>query len=120
MTQELHTPSANEEARVIHWTLLGGVTASGLLLATGLWISIQTHQHAPEGEPPSLSVLFGNALNGRSVAITSVGLLLLMATPILRVLVLSLLWLGEGDWRFAGISATVLGLLILSAVLGAG
>jgi uncharacterized membrane protein len=48
------------------------------------------------------------------------GVLLMLATPVVRVLVAGVLFLREGDWKFGAISFGVLTILLLSAVFGIG
>ncbi len=50
----------------------------------------------------------------------TIGLLILMLTPIARVIVLGVDWLLEGERLFAAVAATVLTLLAISVVLGTG
>ena len=53
---------------------------------------------------------------GRSVVV--LGLLLLIATPVMRVAVSVLIFVHQRDWIFVVITTVVLGLLILSFFLG--
>ena len=53
---------------------------------------------------------------GRGIVV--LGLLLLVATPVMRVAVSILGFVYERDWLFVAITATVLALLLLSFVLG--
>ncbi|UFS69999.1 DUF1634 domain-containing protein [Geomonas sp. RF6] len=54
----------------------------------------------------------------RGLAIVTVGLLLLIATPVLRVAISILGFIYQGDRVFTAITTVVLGLLLLSLVLG--
>ncbi len=56
------------------------------------------------------------ALDGQAVIV--LGLLLLIATPVLRVVASVLVYLRERDWAYAGITGTVLALLVLCFLLG--
>lgn len=56
------------------------------------------------------------ALDGQAVIV--LGLLLLIATPVLRVVVSVLAYLRERDWVYAGITGMVLVLLVLCFLLG--
>lgn len=107
--------------RLDHWvhrTLLAGLIVSGLLLVVGLTVMlVQGHEQAPKSEP-FLTVLRDSArFNGP--AVTTLGLLALMITPIVRVAVLLVGWTIERDWRFAGVALAVLVLLCMSLTLGA-
>jgi uncharacterized membrane protein len=48
------------------------------------------------------------------------GVLLMLATPVVRVLVAGVLFLRERDWKFGAISFGVLTILLLSAIFGIG
>ena len=68
--------------------------------------------------PHTLNAVQGGLLAGRGQAFVSLGLLLLIATPILRVAVSILAFLYQRDRVFVLITTTVLILLLLSFVLG--
>jgi uncharacterized membrane protein len=48
------------------------------------------------------------------------GVLLMLATPVVRVAVAGVLFLREKDWKYGAISFGVLTILLLSAVFGIG
>jgi uncharacterized membrane protein len=48
------------------------------------------------------------------------GVLLMLATPVVRVAVAGVLFLREKDWKYGAISLGVLAILVLSAVFGIG
>jgi uncharacterized membrane protein len=48
------------------------------------------------------------------------GVLLMLATPVVRVLVAGILFLREKDWKYTAISFGVLTILLLGAVFGIG
>jgi uncharacterized membrane protein len=48
------------------------------------------------------------------------GVLLMLATPVVRVAVAGVLFLRERDWKFGAISFGVLAILLLSALFGIG
>jgi uncharacterized membrane protein len=48
------------------------------------------------------------------------GVLLMLATPVVRVLVAGVLFLREKDWKYGAISFGVLTILLLGAVSGIG
>jgi uncharacterized membrane protein len=58
--------------------------------------------------------------HGKGRGIVIVGLLLLVATPVMRVAVSILGFIYEEDWAFVAITVTVLALLLLSFALGGG
>jgi len=53
-------------------------------------------------------------------AIERAGVLLMLATPVVRVLVAGILFLRERDWKYGAISFGVLTILLLGAVFGIG
>ncbi|WP_233261669.1 DUF1634 domain-containing protein [Vitiosangium sp. GDMCC 1.1324] len=73
---------------------------------------------APDHGPHVLSDVFGGAVDARGQAFVMVGLLVLMATPVLRV-ALSLLVFGrQRDLTFVTVTFVVLSLLLVSFVWG--
>jgi uncharacterized membrane protein len=102
--------------RIVGRLLLGGVVLSGVLLAAGLAMGMR------DGEGPerfaTLREMLRAALEGNGAAIIGWGLLVLMATPILRVMVLAAGWAMEGNTRFAAIAVGVLVMLGVSMSLG--
>jgi hypothetical protein len=48
------------------------------------------------------------------------GVLLMLGTPVVRVLVAGILFLREKDWKYGAISFGVLAILLLGAVFGIG
>jgi uncharacterized membrane protein len=54
----------------------------------------------------------------RPSGVLALGLLVLIATPILRVIGSVIAFLYEGDWRYAGITFLVLCIVILSVIFG--
>jgi uncharacterized membrane protein len=68
--------------------------------------------------PRNLREVIAGVRDLRGQAIVVVGLLLLIATPVLRVAVSIVAFLLERDGLFAAITAVVLALLLLSFVLG--
>lgn len=118
MTTEPRAPR-----RIEHWvhrSLIAGLVLSGLLLSAGLlaaWIGGQPQ----DGKyPQPLASIVDGALSGRGEALMTLGVLALMATPIVRVGVLAVGWMIEGDWRFAAVAVAVLALLGVSLYLGMG
>jgi uncharacterized membrane protein len=66
-------------------------------------------------------LLIGLFLPGRiPLAIERAGVLLMLATPVVRVLVAGVLFLREKDWKYGAISLGVLTILLLGAVFGIG
>ena len=73
---------------------------------------------SPEAVPHTLSQVIEGVRHGRGQAIVLVGLLLLIATPVVRVAVSILAFVYQHDRTFTLITTLVLALLLLSFVLG--
>ncbi|MFZ1008306.1 MAG: DUF1634 domain-containing protein [Candidatus Sulfotelmatobacter sp.] len=66
-------------------------------------------------------LLIGLFINGRVPAeIERAGVLLMLATPVVRVAVAGVLFLREKDWKYGAISFGVLTILVLGALFGIG
>ncbi|ATA77800.1 DUF1634 domain-containing protein [Capnocytophaga canimorsus] len=57
-------------------------------------------------------------IQGESLGIVALGVLLMLATPILRLILSLLLFLKEKDFLYVGITLLVIGILIWSILLG--
>jgi uncharacterized membrane protein len=84
--------------RVVGIVLRGGVIASTACLTVGLLLSLAT------GGGPTATLLL------------NAGIVVLLATPVARVVVSTVEYLIERDWRFAALTCLVLLELIASAV----
>jgi len=100
---------------LIRRVLQGGLGAASLLMAAGVVSKLVSGDgSAPAFRPGSLS---GLSLADR---VTAGGVLVLAATPAVRVVVLLVVWAREGDWRFVGAALAVMLTLTLSIVLASG
>ncbi|HET7486913.1 MAG TPA: DUF1634 domain-containing protein [Acidimicrobiales bacterium] len=70
--------------------------------------------------PHTPSAVAGGIRHGRGEAVVALGLLVLIATPVLRVALSVALFAQQRDRTFVAITAVVLGLLLVSLVLGRG
>jgi uncharacterized membrane protein len=111
--------------------LLAGVVISMATVLLGLLLMFVHHpdylQSAADlqrltapgaGLPNTLGDVAGGVLAGRGQAVVALGLLLLIATPILRVAVSMLGFALQRDRAFTLISAVVLLVLLISFLLG--
>jgi len=87
--------------RVVALVLRVGAFGCFFVMLTGLLIGLFVHGRIP-GD------------------IERTGVLLMLATPVVRVLVAGVLFLREKDWKYGAISFGVLAILLLSAVFGIG
>jgi uncharacterized membrane protein len=68
--------------------------------------------------PHSMASVLSGVAHGNPLAIVALGLLFLLATPVLRVAVSIVAFALEHDWRYVGITALVLAILLVSFALG--
>ncbi|MFZ0818068.1 MAG: DUF1634 domain-containing protein [Candidatus Sulfotelmatobacter sp.] len=87
--------------RVVAWVLRAGAFGCFFIMLTGLLVGIFIHGRIPAG-------------------IERAGVLLMLATPVVRVLVAGILFLRERDWKYGAISFGVLTILLLGALFGIG
>ncbi len=88
--------------------ILAGLLRYGALVACG-WMII------------GMSMEYGDFLNsGLAKRCTEIGIVLLIALPMLRVALTAAVFLFERDYLFAAISGTVLAIIVLGLLLGTG
>lgn len=104
--------------RATSLTLRSGVVISFSLLIVGLILHYVQPQPARLLKPSNPVSLVGSALRGDSVSVIHFGVLLLMMTPLARVIILTIEFFRNREMSFAIISIGVLLLLVLSAVIG--
>lgn len=113
-TQQENTGAADDLNTQIVRTLRAGVRISFALLLAGLvWTIIAA---VIAGEMPPLKPQAGDKPPG-NVALLYAGLLVLMATPILRILVALRSFYHMGDRRFTRVAAIVLIVVVVSILL---
>jgi uncharacterized membrane protein len=87
--------------RAVALVLRIGAFGCFFIMLTGLLMGLFVHGSLPE-------------------QIERAGVLLMLATPVVRVLVAGILFLQEKDWKYGAISFGVLTILLLSALFGIG
>jgi uncharacterized membrane protein len=100
----------------------GVVIAALIVLAGGVWFLAQAHGARREykafrGVPAELShmpAIFHGAVEWEPLAVIQLGILVLIATPVARVLFSMLGFALERDWMYVGVTAMVLALLLYS------
>lgn len=132
--QQLETPAPadprdkliRQAELVISNVLRGGVLLSGAIILIGV-ILFYIRYFSPGGGGtnaanfPQSFVGVGQGLaRGDPLAIIVLGLLVLLATPVLRVAVSIVAFGLERDWRYVVITSIVLAILMISFVLGRG
>lgn len=103
--------------RAVSLTLRAGVGLSALLLVAGI---VASFWNAPGAlvTPRGLAALPGDIVRLRSDALIHAGLLLLMLTPLARVVVVTWNFVQRRESSFAWISVGVLLLLIGTTIFG--
>ena len=124
--QVLHVASSQRfsATTAISWILQGGVIASSALIVIGLCL-LPTRPGGLEVQrvlsfPRTLADIWAGLLILRPQAIIVLGLLLLIATPVIRVAVSVIAFALERDRLYVAITLAVLTILILSFLLGKG
>ncbi len=125
---------------LISYVLRGGVLLSSAIVAVGVvrlaltgttgYASILPHHltdivryHPSAGPgtfPTALGAVWTGALAGKPYAIIAVGILLLIATPVVRVALSVGFFVSERDWLYVGITLFVLAVLLGSLLTGVG
>jgi uncharacterized protein len=116
------TPDNKElTAKIIGWILQGGVILSAAIILIGVILlplrpgGLSVHRFLTF--PQTLSQVWAGLLVLRPQAIIALGLLFLIATPIVRVMVSIVVFTLEHDRRFVVITIFVLAILLLSNFL---
>lgn len=121
-------PSSSADQRLetaIGMMLRVGVTVSALIVVIGGILYLQhpgsaaadyTHFHSPPKEVLSVHGTMAGVAHGASVSIIQFGLLLLIATPVLRVLLALIGFLLERDKLYSFVSLAVLAILLFSLI----
>ncbi len=117
-TTETADERENRLARAVSRTLTTGLTASVILMLIG-WVFVMRGTPVEHPEKGWLS-LPDRALQGDGTAFLALGLVVLMLTPVARVLILAIGWARDRDWTFSLIAFCVLVLLSLGVILGTG
>ncbi len=100
--------------------LRGGVLLSAAVILVGVILHYARPAAATEGElgyPHHLGDVIPAVLAGNAQAIITLGLLILLATPVLRVAVSIGAFALEHDWMYVGITSLVLALLLASILV---
>lgn len=111
--------------RLMSHILRIGVGLSSFLMAVGLLIALLQATPVPMPERnPTLRELLNQIFSGQFMSMTGfsaitlmfTGLVLLMLTPLSRVLATLFAFWAEKDWRFVGVATMVLLLLVEQVV----
>ena len=105
--------------QVVHGVLIIGLVISTALMLVGVGLDLFYQRDLPTAVP-SVGEVVGRVLALRPSGFLALGLLVLIATPILRVVGSIGAFVYERDWRFAGVTTVVLVVLVVSLLLGRG
>lgn len=129
-TPETALTNAQQGEVLISRLLRTGVVLSLLLLVGGLVLTFIRHpgylsdpaeyrKLLRNGDfPHTLSAVWSELCSLRGRAVMTLGLLVLIATPVLRVIASVVLFALQRDWRYVGITSTVLAVLLTAFLLG--
>jgi uncharacterized membrane protein len=121
VTPELEdrTESRHELDEVVHKMLLTGLALSTILIVVGLLLSGIYHRQLPSAAT-GLHQVLRNLKAGDPSGFLDIGILFLIATPILRVFGSLADFIYRRDWRYAAITSIVLLILAISVLVGRG
>lgn len=126
---EAHLQAEDERLRqtelIISLVLRGGVLLAAAIIALGVVLFYLGTLRAGGYPshlvyPKSAGAVFAGLAHGDPVSVIALGLLVLLLTPVLRVLVSVVTFAMEHDWRYTGITLLVFCILLVSFLLGRG
>lgn len=101
----------------VHQILVAGLYASVSLMILGIILDLIFQRSLPTAVVP-LSELWQRIVTLRPSAFFSLGLILLILTPLLRVIGSLGVFIRERDWRYAAFTFTVLVVMLISIYVG--
>jgi len=103
-------------AATLRW---GSFLSAGLLLVGVVWLTLAQGGDRPLqiGSPMPSSELLRQLIEGNPYALMQAGVVLLLLTPLLRLVVAALSFWMEGERRYTLVSLVVLAMILLSAWL---
>ncbi|HEY1553464.1 MAG TPA: DUF1634 domain-containing protein [Kofleriaceae bacterium] len=102
--------------RIVQWVLRGGLAIAVVLMLAGLAIALVTGQRMA-GAVSFADLLAGHSLPDQLIAL---GLLVLAATPLARVIALVIIWTVQRDRTFALLGLVVVAILAAAIASGYG
>jgi uncharacterized membrane protein len=111
--------AAHELDRVVHGILAVGLGVSAALMVAGVLLGVVLGRAMPESMP-AIGEIPARIAALRPSGFLALGLLVLITTPVLRVVGSVLAFAHERDWRYAGVTALVLLVLTASLLVGRG
>lgn len=102
--------------------LIGTVLRYGMAVSlTVLVIGLVLFALSPSGHEEvdlSLEEILRGSIEGNPIAVIDLGIVLLIATPLTRVVTAMMVFAVDRDWRFALVALAVLALLTLAVAVG--
>ena len=110
---------------IISLVLRGGVLLAAFIIALGVVLFYARYlavggRIGPVAYPHTVAAVFAGLGHGDPLAVIALGLLVLLLTPVLRVLVSVVTFALERDRLYTGITLLVFIILIVSFLLGRG
>ncbi len=102
---------------MVHWVLIAGLFVSALLMLVGLGMDLWLHHTLPATVAPPLEAI-RRAASLRPSGFLSLGLLVLILTPLLRVVGSLIVFARERDGRYVAVTALVLIVMLVSLGVG--
>jgi len=107
------------ELAVSRWLRIGVIISAGVIILGLIVLFIQGGSGYPgDTYPHSLPEIFRGLIEFKPYAVITVGLMLLILTPVLRVAISIWVFVREGDKLYVIITSIVLAILIVSFALG--
>ncbi|NNJ09970.1 DUF1634 domain-containing protein [Chloroflexales bacterium ZM16-3] len=104
---------------IVHKVLVIGLALSTALMIAGVALDLILGRAMPE-TVAALSEVFPRIMAMRPSGLLTLGLLVLIATPILRVIGSIAAFIYERDWRYVGITSLVFLVMLVSIMIGKG
>ena len=111
----------NNKEKIDIWVgniLLIGSYAAALLLVAGLLMLLfsRTHTAQMESKPLSFSLFFSHLKEKNPIALLNLGILVMMLTPLFRVMTAGFSFFMEKDYKYVLIASGVLIILLASII----
>jgi uncharacterized membrane protein len=101
------------------WLLRGQLLLAGLMIVVGSLLALQASGALPS-HTVALGAIGSGLRHGDGAAWVSAGFVLLILTPVVRLLATAGTFVRERDWRFVGATALVLAIVVSGLVIGRG
>lgn len=100
--------------RTMYLVLVTGMVLSFSIMAIGL---VMYALDPTEGTTLSLDKIVDGIVHGNPIAVIDLGIVILIATPLVRVMAAGLTFGIERDYRFVGISVFVLAMILIAVFI---